>query len=397
MTTAGSHKVIRLREWGRVASIALEPHEIRTINESKGGVRIAATAIPGHYDLEAAQFVGTIAGPGLRLYIEPKVPIARVLYLLGYLSTGPELGPRTRLHQDEQLLNAMQRLYADALDRALRRGLLHAYRVRGEALAAPRGRIDAMALVTRRFGAFPPIDCTFDDFTADTEINRRLLAAAVMLSRVRSEDVTDAVRLRRLADRFEGVSLGHYDPRRVDPLVLDRRSLAFAEAVRLAEIVLRNTSLELRDGHTDSAGFVVDMNAVFEQFVVRALQRAIGKGWHEWRYHPPGMTIDVGGRFRMTPDVLLEDRGSPQLVIDVKYKSRGSGDAGDVQQMIAYCTALGIRRAAVIYADVTEERHRIRKSDIEIAMFGLDLDGPPNVLEERVRALAEKIRALVAS
>nr|MBK7067933.1 hypothetical protein [Deltaproteobacteria bacterium] len=168
-------RTLRLREYDRALSVELTPEEVRVLRESRAELKVLATGIAGRYDIETAQHVGTIVGSSLRVLIEPKISMSRALYLVGYATEAMRIGAVTQLGQDADLLSAMQVLFAEALDRALYGGLVRDYRGHEEALVAPRGRIGIEALVTRRFGVFPPVDCAFDEYTVDTSPNRRLL------------------------------------------------------------------------------------------------------------------------------------------------------------------------------------------------------------------------------
>src|SRR5436305_14880520 len=53
----------------------------------------------------------------------------------------------------------------------------------------------------------------------------------------------------------------------------------------------------------------------------------------------------------MRPDLTLDWAGRPTLVVDAKWKRlpQGALITADVYQVLAYCSALGVRRAAPVY------------------------------------------------
>ncbi|MCG2622607.1 McrC family protein [Arthrobacter sp. I2-34] len=98
-------------------------------------------------------------------------------------------------------------------------------------------------------------------------------------------------------------------------------------------------------------------------------------------------------RVRMFADVVhLIDR-KPVAVFDAKYKaSSWSGyPNADQYQMLAYCTALDVPRAWLVYADAGPVRVRkVRNSDVEIVEFPLDLSRRPDELLVRIARLANE-------
>ena len=52
----------------------------------------------------------------------------------------------------------------------------------------------------------------------------------------------------------------------------------------------------------------------------------------------------------MRPDVTVYRDGRPTLVVDAKWKRpAGAPSPADLYQMLAYCTALGVGRAVLVY------------------------------------------------
>ncbi len=262
-------RVIRLQEHRTTEAVPLTSDEYADLSACDARLTFRQRG-PGLFDVTAAEVVGAVSTRRVRLVIEPKVRIARLLALLAYATSPTEF--RTAVASDERrdLLSVMQELYAAALETALQRGLVHAYEQRTDRLHAVRGRLDVKALVLGRFGVFPPVDCTFDEHTADIEVNRRMLAAALRLARHERGSVA-ARRLLGLAARMTDVSDAAYAPSQVRPLALDRRFERVRFAVALAEIILRHASVELANGTTATIDILVDMDRLFEDVVVEAL------------------------------------------------------------------------------------------------------------------------------
>jgi len=64
-------------------------------------------------------------------------------------------------------------------------------------------------------------------------------------------------------------------PRRVPQVVFDGRSEHYRGAVGLARLILSGVSFDLGAGEVAASAFLIDMNKVFEDFVVVALRDAL--------------------------------------------------------------------------------------------------------------------------
>lgn len=94
------------------------------------------------YHLTPSSTVGALEVGDLSVSIQPKLPVARVLYLASHAIGA--IGFREELfgYQDEPtLIEALAPVFAAAARRALSRGLLHGYRTEEDSLQTVRGRI----------------------------------------------------------------------------------------------------------------------------------------------------------------------------------------------------------------------------------------------------------------
>jgi 5-methylcytosine-specific restriction enzyme subunit McrC len=386
-----------LRERSITLRVELAPEEIRALRAARAGLRILATDTPGKFDIETSQYVGTFSGPRIRVFIEPKLPVGRVLYLLGYIHDAERMLKRAGTYGGATgLVEVMQVLYCRALEQGLRSGLVRGYERHREELVSLRGRVDANVLVLRRFGIFPPIPCEFDELTTDTEPNRRLLAAAHRLARLESGRQDLVQTLRRLASAFDGVSRINYSGRLL-PLAKDQRYGAFGFALILASLVLENSSLELRDGRLEAMGLLVNMEDLYEKFATKLLGEILRDHVGQWAHRPGDLFMESRERVKLTPDVVWWQRkGQPQLVLDAKYKSTVGGSSQDLYQMSAYCMALGLRHGVLLYAEAEETTHVVNMSGVHIHILRLDLSGEPEDIHARARRLAGRLAQLAA-
>ncbi|KAF3468506.1 restriction endonuclease [Streptomyces sp. Tu 3180] len=357
---------------------------------------------PGRWSLRAGSRVGavTLTAPGhddpLTLRIVPKVPIARLFFLLGYSldPAGAWRDGEVDVSEHRDVLPALAHAVERQVDRALRQGLLQGYRVTDETSLVVRGRIREADQIRRRFGATLPVEVTYDAFTTDIAENRILRAAVERVLRL--PGVPREVRRRllhqraRLADvpvLVRGRPLPEWRPSRLNA--------RYHHALHLARAVLEDASPEHGPGGLRIEGFLFDMNKLFEDFVTVALGESLRGSGYVARFQDP-LHLDEARMIRMKPDLVLHgpDR-VPCAVADAKYKVERPGgypDA-DLYQMLAYCTALGLGEGHLVYAkgNADHAAHRVRHAGIVLHQHALDLDQDPVELLADVAEVAARL------
>ncbi|MER5782834.1 restriction endonuclease [Streptomyces mobaraensis] len=363
---------------------------------------------PGHWLLRAGSKVGavTVRAPGadggaITVRITPKVPVARLFFLLGYsLAPGrvwrDERDGQVTAVEHRDVLPALAHAMERQTDRALRQGLLQGYRRTEETALVMRGRLREADQIRRHFGATLPVEVTYDEFTVDIAENRLLLAAVERLLRL--PGVPRDVRRRLLHQRSRLAGVTPLAPGQAPPAWHPSRLNArYHHALHLARAVLNEASAEHAPGGLHIDGFLFDMNKLFEDFVTVALREAfLGTaltGRLQDAHH-----LDEAAVIRMRPDFVLHGPdGTPLAVADAKYKAEkrdGYPDA-DLYQMLAYCTALGLREGHLVYAkgNAPHAAHRVRHAGIVIHQHALDLDQEPARLLADVTALTRLMLA----
>jgi 5-methylcytosine-specific restriction enzyme subunit McrC len=357
------------------------------------------------YSLNPGNLVGALQLGDLRFELRPKLAVRRLLFLLGYsLDPGHWLDREFGFEAEPELFEAIVHGFCSGLERALLLGPLQGYRFEEESLQTIRGRIRFDDHVRSRFGLVPPIECEFDEFTEDIEINRLLKAAIVRLGEIRLRSSSSRRRLRALLPQFANVALVRYDPGAVPAIRFDRRTERYRGPVELARLVLRSRSVDARSGGVASAAFLLDLARVFEDFVAVALEERLRGDEGELVRHAKGrgLHLDAARGLRLEPD-LSWWRGSTCLFVgDVKYKrtKASAGHHPDVYQLLAYTTATGLRRGLLVYAadDAAATgldaggAYRIVEADKTIEVRALDLDVPSDAVLEQVDELAAAIR-----
>ena len=343
--------------------------------------------------------VGAVRIDDFQVEVTPKekVGLAHLLFLLGY-AKDPGFRPDVVAGQhDVELWPAMAYSLAQAVDRALSRGVLQGYRTTEDALRTIRGRIRFGDQISARPGMLVPLEVTYDEFTVDTSENRVLRAALGRLLAVPRLGNDVRRRLLHLDARLEGAHIlipGSPIPGWT-PSRLNER---YQPALRLAEIVLRHGAAKPGNAGLQVASFVVSMWKVFEDFVTTALTEALVSVPGRTQAQLPAYLAGPGdwrsGTIPMNVDVVHHDReGPPAVVFDAKYKvasTTGQYANADHYQMLGYCTALDVPRAWLIYAGggPSARVRKIKNTTVEVVECPLDLSASPTEILARVGNIA---------
>ncbi|MGW2282306.1 McrC family protein [Streptomyces sp. NPDC001770] len=355
----------------------------------------------GVWRLRAGSKVGavTLAVPGgesVTVRITPKVPVARLFFLIGYCSDPRAWRDgRVELAEHDELLPALAHAVERQIDRALKQGLLQGYRTTEESSHVVRGRLCEAEQIRRRFGMSLPAEVTFDEFTADIAENRLLRAAVDRLLRL--PGVPAAVRARLTHQRYRLSDITPLVPGQALPAWRPTRLDARYHAVlHLAEVVLKGSSTEHLPGRLRMGGFLVDMSGVYEDFVCKALREAMRAHGGRSALQAQNIHMDEGEFIRLRPDfVWYGDSGIPMAVADAKYKARRNRGFPneDLYQILAYCTALGLTEGHLVYAKggAPHTSHRVRHAGTVLHQHAIDLDQQPAGLLAEIGALARRM------
>jgi 5-methylcytosine-specific restriction enzyme subunit McrC len=374
----------------------LDPASASFLNSS-GLVRASPMGM-GLYRIEPVGKVGSVRTPAVQVDVRPKdrLGLSRLLFLLSYAGDPGFRPDSVSAAEDRELWSALAESLAQLAERALGRGVLQGYLTVDESLRTVKGRIRISDQISRRPGMLVPLEVSYDEFTEDIAENRILRAALERMSqvpRVRPEVLS---RLRQLKGKLDAVTrLPAGAP--LPPWKPTRMNLRYHPVLRLAQLILRNSSAESGQGKQQTASFVVDMAEVFRDFVGAALREAMAAFPGELRLKYNALLSEAvrdADRLSVQPDAVHLLGGRPVVAYNAKYaagQDTGASLTADHYQTLAHCTALAVPTAWLVYAGAGEIKlRRILNTDIDIVEFPLDLSRPPSEILQAISELAQQ-------
>lgn len=354
-------------------------------------------AAEGQVRLRALDQVGAIRIAGLDIVIQPKVPTASVLWLLGRADgLAPFRADDFSYDQQPEVLEVLARLFGEAMRRLLRQGLYRRYLEVEENLGFVRGRLLPLETLRAGRGLHHRFECRFSELTHDVPHNRLLRAAAEVLANTAGLQATTRARLNWVLIHLSDI--GTLRPTdQVDRLTFDRLNLHYRPAVRLATWILSRTTFQPALGSRAAPAFLINMNDLWERNVRLSLVEA-GRARGLRLSTAAGFALDVEETLRAVPDVVLVDvSGRPAAVFDAKYKL--TSPESDIYQAFAYAKVLGLPEATLVYpedGEVAPRVHTIRRDGTLVRVatlpIGAGADGYQD-LEARMRASAMALLA----
>ena len=386
---------VELDELGPRAELPLTLEQGRALAASGVVTALPSAYRPGVWLVGPAGKVGAAKIGDIEIRIKPKVEIARLLFLLGYAQHAASWQPDTvPVAEAVDLVPVIAQALWRQTERAIHQGLLPGYILVEESSQVLRGRLCESEQLHRHHGLPLPLEIRHDEFTTDIPENRILRTACERMLAVPRVDAESQRMLRRLLRDFSEVTpIFRGDP--APEWQPSRLNVRYHSALRLAELVLRATSVEHESGGIAINGFLLDMPKLFEDFVTTALREALVATYGGRVQGQERNYLDEASQVVLRPDIVWKIRGSAVAVIDAKYKAEkpaGYPNA-DLYQLLAYCTVLGLPNGHLVYAKGNEEpvRHVVRRSGVEISCHAVDLSLAPEMLMSQIRDLARTI------
>ena len=333
----------------------------------------------------STQWVGVVRLPdGQSIRIVPKLAGGelRVMTMLGLVGGLPS-AEMDRMHRDLRTapdgdaLELLCRMMVRAASAVLTAGPLRDYRPQLDDVGFVRGRMNTRRQGLHHFGRVDVLACEFQEFDHDVLENRLICVA---LAKVRTASLDSETRRRALILHEEFLRLA---PGPVPPpaqirreVVYDRRNEHYRSAHVWSLALLEDALLDspFSDAGASTTAFLIDMNALFEQFVMWLVKKCFAGGDISIRPQQRDGTVlrSDGKRWgTLIPDLLI-CRQDARIAVDAKYKRYDLRriSPSDVYQLLIYAQA---------YRGFTPHPRSILLYPTESAVQDIQIDLTPGV------------------
>lgn len=332
-------------EYEKSGEVKLNEEDVKfiqkIINEGKENSKIEII-VPeqGKYKLRATSYVGVVQLPsGIRVQITPKIDYVKLFMILNYIyapETMKTYESSTALLEGKEFVDILAYLFLWELKTILRRGLYKKYVSKRENLKYLKGKLlvekQMLLGACNRHRFF----CNYEDLTYDNFMNRVVLYSSYLLRYLTESNYSLH---RGLTNRFmdlkkEVTLLGSKLMKsELENITFNRLNEYYQRIIKLSKLIINNVYFENLDiGRVPAYSFLIDMNALFEDFV----RKLIGEIFEDKIVRKP-KAIDnlVYPRdIKIQPDIIIKEKRRVVLVLDAKYKEQKKSP--DFYQVIAY-------------------------------------------------------------
>ena len=382
----------------------------------------------GKLELKARQYVGVFRLGDRTVEVLPKMyrfdattpkqeAVRNLLYMLEYTHqlNVKQYSLASLCQKDLDWFEILTRLFSMNLLEEWQRGAFRNYQSVSDTLPVLKGKWNLTEQLRHpeRKHLFA---VTFDEFTADNQLNRVLRYVVERLYQL-TRNFHNRQMLHELQQWMEEVTLlskVNVEDLRLIPIT--RLNQRFEPLLNLARLFLENESLQLSSGNFQTFAFALDMNKLFEEFVIsfisRHRQEILPTQLQDCELLPQSLgavrylakNSSNQQVFQLKPDLVMRQKGGFPLIMDTKYKRLKEGDRklgvsqADFYQMYAYAQRYKCANVLLIYPQVEGMTELSARFDIEgrtITAATIDLCGDLSKQVERDKLL-ERLRGLFA-
>jgi 5-methylcytosine-specific restriction enzyme subunit McrC len=392
--------------------------EAEALERVQRATKVDAFRWTGKNQITTRQYIGMLASASARLEILPKIDgldeghTRRVLIrMIGIawdvlVRDGEVTGHD---YQNCDLLEILIGLFARRLQEQIRAGLSREYCRHDDDLSRLRGKMDVTRQFTKLAASPQKLACRYDEFTADTSLNRLLLCAVIFLRRQSVRAGTQRL-LNEIVAHFSDVQLVSASEALAAKLTPDRVNQRWEILARLARLFLLSEYQTVHGGKREGIALLFDMNVLFESYVSALARKAYLPLGYEVRTQGPHSHLTRDKAFQTRPDLHCK-RGDDVFVLDTKWKKLDPGkpnrgvNQNDALQMHAYAHVYKSCATILLYPHHSgisalpgeQMRWQFKSGDSSLILVTIDVEKPRDELVVSLRRLLESPEARMKS
>ena len=307
--------------------------------------------------IEAQQFVGYIILPNHIINIKPKVTEISFINMLRYAIGLAKIIPDEYfdlLSEEVNYYDIIVEFFLKELEKLHSLGLNTGYKIYEDNLSCIKGKILFKEHLNYNYLRNDKIYCSYSELTTDILENRIIkytlyyllqgffLDNTIDLKLLNYYNILDQISLIPSIELSESLNKIEYTP-------LNEH---YRPILSLCELLLRDSSLDEETlGKKTVISFLVDMNILFEKFVVRLFQEKIKSEMLNVEEQKVKYADIDNNELKLKLDILISCNEKPILILDTKYKEfEGNPEISHVAQLTLYSNSTGVKNCCLIYA-----------------------------------------------
>lgn len=346
-------------------------------------------------ELKANSYVGKIALPSKQeIIVKPKIKINNLLYIISYTYDLVDFRytEKRKVTENDALIQTYIIVLLNWIENLFKKGLYKNYQNFSEELSGIKGKIKLNESLIKR----DKLVCEFHDMSFSNEENK--IIKATLLFVINQKHIENNIRQRaliffRLLKEVQIIQLTKSSFKRLN---INRLNNYYKPILELCELVYNNLRLTDDRDKTLFSGYMVNMNNIFEKFLLKALQKKMkndnvnGSLKNNWTDFASDSNLP-----QIKPDILVKNKA----IIDAKYyktpfTSKGNYISGHIYQIITYLTAYKLSKGFLVYPEPENEQiiDSVYKIDnMNFNIFSIPLNKEISDIENALNILVQKI------
>lgn len=235
------------------------------------------------------------------------------------------------------ILDLYFELFLDEVENLLHRGLIKKYRKSEGNLNVLKGALNFNKNIQQNLIRQERFYTSHQVYDQDHLINQILLRALVILNQITTSPFIKD-RLARVQLDFPEIKDVRIQEHHFSQLTENRKSIHYAEAIKIAKMIILNYSPDIKSGHENMLALLFDMNKLWEEYIYRVLVREEKTSGIKVNFQN-SKTFWQSDKVNKTirPDLVIQ-KGDETFIIDTKWKVIDSlkPDDDDLKQIFSY-------------------------------------------------------------
>lgn len=369
------------------------------LEHHRGHLEVLPTGRRDRYRLTALGYVGVLAAPTCRFIIQPKIPLANIFAMLDPRAEVPQARDDSAAQTGTETLEFLAWQLSRRMAERTAAGLHRAYRERRERGTVLHGQLDLPEQLRQAPGRKDQLYGRLDELSADLPCNQAVKATAESLLASPLLGVELRAALRQAFVGFEGVTSVSLSPRLWEMAEAEQLPAEYRPLLDLCRVLADGLTIGATAGLRPAPSFLLDLERIFERHVTCGIVEAFANsGQHMVAVQVTHtVTEDAIDQYDVTirPDLTIERDGRTILVVDAKWKRwTGSAETGDLYQVLAYGTALGVEAVVLVYPGKRWrcQEYRFRHTPLRLLLCTLHVTGTRERCLRSVRRLARTLK-----
>jgi 5-methylcytosine-specific restriction enzyme subunit McrC len=327
----------------------------------------------GYKKLTFRQWVGVIGTSNLIIEILPKTDkmiteqewivrdlLARMLSISGMVPYRINLSASTDTIKSD-LFEIFIHVFIEAVNKLVRKGVVTDYKQYEGNEAYLKGKLLPSQQLGKNLIRRDRFFVRFDDYSADTVLNR-IIKATILKIKYFASSLKTSHKLQMLLQHFEGINEKQFKLSDFQSIFFSRKETSYVDVINICRLIWNGESPGLQKGDTQTFSLLFDMNQLFERTVRNRLiqfenfltEKVVVERTRNSRWLFSSNNNRVG---KLIPDNVLLDAitGQPLAILDTKWKILGIDlksvkvSQDDLYQMYAYLREYQIASAILLY------------------------------------------------